>query len=389
MNSSISYDYSPKSCDLCGNTAIKIMLNKLLPRSIFSDNKIVPIALRKIECASCGLVRDGHDFDAESLNRLYQFEYTLNINSDEYHFLTREGAIPRSKLFFDWIWGNLDIRKAEHFQKVLEIGCGSGHLLERMQSSMPHAQCFATEFSETAQKIAIEKGCKVTIGGIEQVSESEIDFVYAVGVLEHVPHPGNFLKAIRERLSSNGTLVLIQPTQDIPSSDVYFSDHLHHFGTDHLSMYAQKIGFTEIEKVVGHPLMPNFSFHMWQPTEPNTNFIRWGITQCHESVTFHEDLFERVNHLVAEIQRDPSRKLAVFGLNERYALLSVYSRLGEAEILCGLSDVVSNVQVNFPVVKPELVKEFPVTDVILCVNQIHYNLVCERLSPLGVVVHAV
>jgi hypothetical protein len=154
-------------------------------------------------------------------------------------------------------------------------------------------------------------------------------------------------------------------------------------------MYAQKIGFTEVVKTVGHPLMPNFSFHLWRPAEPSAEYVRWGRTQCRESIAFHEAMYEQVNHLVDEIRADPSRKLAVFGLNERFALFRAYSRLGEAEIVCGLSDVEANVQVDFPVVKPERVKEFNATDVILCINQIHKDFVRERLSPLGVAVHAI
>jgi SAM-dependent methyltransferase len=363
-------------------------MDKSVPRSMLGDNALSSIILRKLECKNCGLVRAGYEFDAESLSNLYEFDYALNTNTDEYHFLTRQGAIPRSKVIFDWMWEYLKADKTEHFQKVLEIGCGAGHLLVRFQSAFPEAQCVGTEFSEAAREIAASKGSQVMAGGIEQVKGTGFDLIYALTVFEHVPYPGAFLKAIRNRLSPNGTLILIQPTQDVPSSDIYFADHLHHFGTDHLSMYAEKIGFNEAVKIVGHPLMPNFSFHLWRPTEPSTEYVRWGNTQCRESVALHEAMFEKVNHLVDEIQSDPTRSLAVFGLNERFALLRAYSRLGEAKIVCGLSDVEANVQVDFPVVKPERVKEFSATDVILCINQIHKDFVSERLSPLGVAVHA-
>jgi len=381
-------DYSPKSCGLCGSQALEVILDKATPLSMLSDNKTIPISLRKIECINCGLVRDGHEANAEKLNRYYRFDYTLNVNFDEYHFLTLEGAVPRSKLFFDWIWRHLGVREPEQIRKVLEVGCGAGHLLARVRSAMPEAYFFGTELSQAARKMAIDKGFHVILGGIEQVDESGFDLIYTVGVLEHVPHPGDFLSTLRKRLAPGGTLVLVQPSQDVISSDIYFSDHLHHFGTDHLSMYAQRIGFTEVVKEVGYTLMPNFSLHLWERSEPSSDHIRWGNTQCRESIAFHEGMFEQVNRLVDEIQSNPARKLAVFGLNERYALLHAYSRLGDIEIVCGLSDVEPNVQVDFPVVKPGRVKEFPVTDVLMCVNQIHKQYVSERLAPLGVTVHA-
>jgi SAM-dependent methyltransferase len=387
MKTPIERNYSQGYCDLCGSQKLKVILEKLLPYSILSDNKTVPIGLRKIECESCGLIRDGHDINAEYLSRLYQFDYTLNIRPEEYHFLTRQGAIPRSKLFFDWIWDALESNHLINLEKVVEIGCGAGHLLMRMQAALPQAQFWGTEMSEGARSLATSSGCRVIAGGIEQLSETNIDLIYSVGVLEHVPRPGDFIKAIRDHLSPSGMLVLIQPTQDVPSSDIYFSDHLHHFGTDHLDMYAEKIGFTKLIKTVGHPLMPNFSFHMWQPAEPSKDYVRWGQTRCHESITYHEAMFEHVNDLVDELQSNKTRKFAVFGLNERYALLRAYSCLSDLEIVCGLSDVEPGVPVDFPVVKPESVREFPITDVIVCVNQIHQEFVRERLAPLGFTVH--
>src|SRR5205814_2816372 len=162
-----------------------------------------------------------------------------------------------------------------------------------------------------------------------------------------VPQPGEFLKQLRSRLSDHGLLVLAQPTQDVISSDIYFAEHLHHFGTDHLSMYARKIGFTEQAKVVGHPLMPNFSLHVWEKAEPLVQPVSRGQTCCRDSVAQHEADFVAVNGLIREIESDPQRNLAVFGLNERYSLLAAYSRLGDARIICGLSDVESNVSVDF------------------------------------------
>lgn len=387
MKATICYDYSPFLCDLCGSDASKVVINKPSPPSILSDNKKAEVNLYKVECNTCGLVRDAHEISAEGLNKLYQFDYTLNKYTAEYHFLTSRGSIPRSQAFFDWIWRHLKGADPENLRQVLEVGSGAGHLLKRLQDSLPHAVCFGTELSDMARQQASKNGCRVIAGGIEQVSESEIDLIVAVGVLEHVPRPTRFLEAILKRLSGDGILILIQPTQDVLSSDIYFSDHLHHFATDHLRMYAKMVGFAELTREVGHPLMPNFSFHMWRRAEPSADFVGWGGTRCRDSVSYYEALFQRVNQLVGELEADPSRKLAVFGLNEQFAMFDAYSKLAGAAIQCGLSDVEPYVEVAFPVIKPEQAKEFQITDVLLCVNQIHYDYVRERLMPLGVKVH--
>jgi hypothetical protein len=134
--------------------------------------------------------------------------------------------------------------------------------------------------------------------------------------------------------------------------------------------------------------MPNFSFHLWRRSQPSEDFSGGMSTRCRESIDYHEHLFQRVNHLLEQIRLDESRKLAVFGLNERFALFYAYSQLGSADIECGLSDIEPYVEVDFPVISVERFKEFRITDVLLCVNQIHNDHVLRRLNPLGVNVHS-
>lgn len=385
----MSTDYSPDRCDLCGSQSARIILDKPLRRAMRGDNQIVNQSLRKLECTTCGLVRDGNTYTTESLIGLYANDYTPNTNGQEDHFLTRNGPIPRSKVLYDWIWQHLGQQRRELIRNVLEIGCGAGHLLQRIQAGLPGAQCLGTEFNNSARKIAIRNGCRVITGGIEQIPGDSFDLIYAVTVIEHVPEPGKFLNQIRELLSDSGLLVLAQPTQDVPSSDLYFVEHLHHFGTDHLGMYARRIGFAEQVKAVGHALIPNFSLHVWEKAEPSSEAMSMGHTRCRESVAQHEEDFARVNELAREIELDPARSLAVFGLNERYSLLAAYSRLGDTKIVCGLSDVESSVSVDFPVVKPEFVTSFPVTDVLLCVNKVHMEFVRERMAGFNLSIHSI
>jgi SAM-dependent methyltransferase len=380
--------YSPDRCDLCGSSNAAIILDRQSPRTVRGDNRVVAQPLRKLECALCGLVRDGNAYSAESLIELYGNDYGLDTNEQEYQFLTRDGPIPRSRLVHEWMWQYLEQARREQIRSALEIGCGAGYLLQRVQAGLPWARCAGAELNVAAREKASRIGCRIIPGGIEGVSDS-FDLIYAVTVLEHVPKPGHFLTLIRERLSASGSLVLIQPTQDVPSADIYFSEHLHHFGPDHLSMYAGRIGFIEKARAVGHPLMPNFSLHVWERAARSSGAINRGRTCCSESVARHEADFARVSDVVREIEADPVRGLAVFGLNERYALLTAYSRLGDARIVCGLSDVEPSVAVDFPVVKPEAVTDFPVTDVLLCVNPVHLGLVRDRLAPFNVTVHVI
>lgn len=382
-------NYSPALCDLCGSSEARVILDKPAPRAMRGDNQIVSQPLRKMECTRCGLVRDGNAYTPEALTGLYANDYSLDANADEYQFLTRAGSRPRSKVLYDWIWQSIGLERQHNINSILEVGCGAGYLLQRMQANLSWAECVGIEFSNAAREIAIQRGCRVVGGGLAEISKNQFDLIYAVTVLEHVARPSEFLSQLHARLSVDGLLVLAQPTQDVISPDIYFAEHLHHFGTDHLKMYAHKVGFTELVKIVGHELMPNFSLHGWQKAQPSSPPIIRGQTCCEESVAKHEADFARVNEILREIELDPQRSLAVFGLNERYSLLAAYSQLGNAKIICGLSDVESNVAVDFPVVKPELVTRFPVTDVLLCVNKVHLPFVSQRMAEFNLAVHPI
>ncbi len=381
--------YDPGVCDLCGATAHHTLLDKALSRSMTSDGRIVAELLRKQECARCGLVRHGHPAASQVLTTHYQADYTLNISGEqEHHFYTSAGPKPRSAVFAEWMWSLLPATVVD-VPTVLEVGCSAGHLLARVQEKLPAARCFGTEMSAQAVLQAQENGLSVVQGGIEAAPDHRYDLIYCIGVLEHVPSPRAFLGGLRERLSPEGTLLLCQPTQDVPGYDVYFADHLSHFGSDHLRMYAHQAGFREQAMMAGHPLMPNFSMHVWRLDEAREAPPIWdGRTRCREAIDHYEAYFRRVDALVDAVAADPGRRLAVFGLNEVFALLMAYTGLGETEIVCGLSDVEPPRPVDFPVVKPEEAVEHGITDVLLCINTIYLDRVRARLIPLGMAVHA-
>ena len=63
-------------------------------RGMTSDGRILPRALKKILCLSCGLVRDGFGFDAADLAEHYGKSYQLNVtdSGEEHVFFTPESV---------------------------------------------------------------------------------------------------------------------------------------------------------------------------------------------------------------------------------------------------------------------------------------------------------
>lgn len=379
--------FDGSTCDLCGSTDYSVLLDLPTGRAMRSDRHVIKHDLRKVACKRCGLVRSGSSFD--SLEEMYRQDYTLSVQTGEHYFYTDRGPLSRSALLCDWLADSAGSRWWRA-SRCLEVGAGCGMLLEQLSSRFDDKSFAGIELSKTAAAVAQSRGLPVKEGGLDELCGLQYDLIYAVAVIEHVPSPAEFLRALRNLLVPGGVLLLCQPTQDVPSYDLFFADHLHHFGTEHLSGYAQKCGFCELELCVGHEWMPNFSLHVWQVVgEPET--LRWegrpGYTTC--STTAHEVLasVSRLNDKLEEVART-GQPVAVFGLNEVYCLFRAYSRLGELPIVCGMDDAPEKEeykQLGFPVVRPEDSIRFRINDVLLTMNKIYYPEASRRLERLGLV----
>jgi SAM-dependent methyltransferase len=378
-------------CDLCGSGESAALIDSATQRALRSDRIVVPMSLRKLECRNCGLVRDGSAYDPAA-GRMYESAYQLTL--DEHQFYTPEGLRPRSAVFADWIAEVVGAAPLAGVARALEVGAGSGLLTAEIAKRMPNAEVNGIELGAEAVAEAARLGRAVTAMRIEDVPAGAYDLVYAIAVLEHVPSPSNFLMEIRRVLTPGGLAVLAQPTQDVESYDVFFVDHLHHFGAGHLAAYAEKSGLKEIARRVGHPQMPNFSIHVLKAGErPATWNWRGGPwrTRCDATAARVTADMRALDTLLDRLAAD-RRGLAVFGIHEVFALASAYSALGDAAIRCGLDDQPARAAREshpFPVVIPEACVEYGIDDVLLTMNKLYYPHASARIEQLGVSAHPV
>ncbi len=384
--------YSANTCDLCGSAEYGILAHWPTGRAMRSDRRVVATDLRKLRCTRCGLVRSGESFDDAKLLDCYASEY--EAAPADYTFYTPQGPLPRSAAFCQWITDAVGASRLAAVRRCLEIGAGSGALLERLQRRFPHVKCEGLELNRAAALAARERGLDVHSAGLGEWQGDAYDLIYSVAVLEHVPSPTRFLSGIRRRLQPGGLLILSQPTQEVPSTDILYLDHLHHFGAEHLRQYAPKCGFREVHRDVGHAWMPNFSLHVWEAGEAVAPF-RWTgpatTTTCEATARQMADNFTRLNARLAELQAR-KRAVGVFGLSEVYGLARAYSSLGSFPVACGLDDRPDQPdyqKLGFPVVTPEACRRFAVEDVILAVNKVFHTQLLPRLARLGVAVHPV
>jgi 2-polyprenyl-3-methyl-5-hydroxy-6-metoxy-1,4-benzoquinol methylase len=359
-----------------------------------SDRKIVHVDLEKYLCSHCGLVYSRALSNSHDLQTFYSDEYTLSEQSAEYFFYTPEGPLSRSSMFCNWIVSAMGGHHWRKASRCLEVGAGSGLLVREFIRRFPSQRFEGIELNKAAVAFAQERGLPVRRGEPETLDAAQYDIIYSVAVLEHVDWPTDFICSLHRALKPGGLLFLCQPTQDVPSYDLFFSDHLYHFGTEHLREYACKTGFRELGFVVGYEWMPNYSLHLWRAIEPASG-VTWqgppGFSTCAQTARDVLADMARLDELLADLS-ERRRRVAVFGLNEVYSLTCAYSGLSDFPVVCGLDDEPDKAEyatLPFPVVRPEQCVALNVQDVILTMNKVYYEQVEQRLKPLGLSLHPV
>jgi SAM-dependent methyltransferase len=264
--------------------------------------------------------------------------------------------------------------------RVLEVGCGQGSLLERLAASFPSATFSGIDLNVAAVARANRKGLDVHIASSRDIS-GRYDTTIAFGVLEHVPHPTEFLRDLRAHLSEGGDLILGQPMQDAPGYDLFFVDHLHHFTMEHVRGLGAKVGLDQSAVIAGCPLVADFSLHRFRKVEGQSLSISFQNPVSLQSVKQYLAAFARIDNVLRE-----HPKIAVFGTGEVFALMYAYSNLAHADIICGLDDNRDrreNHHWPFPVILPDKVYDFSVRDVLLSINPRYNQMVSKRLLDMG------
>ncbi len=382
--------FDPSNCDLCGSPDDEVLVHVPTGRAMRSDLGSVAVSLVKRACARCGLVRSGGIEADLGLEGYYAEQYTVGLQQ-EHCFYSPEGPRRRSVVFGDWFREAAPDAAWRQARRVLEIGAGSGRLLGELAQRFPGSEFVG--FEPHREAAARARGTGLAVYDSWSEVGTGFDLAYSVAVVEHVASPSAFLRDIATRLRPGGRLLLSQPTQDVPSYDVFFVDHLHHFGSAHLKRYALKCGFDEETVLIGHPLMPNFSLHLWRRLEAPVNGedSEWSgpkaVTTCAETAQRVLQDMARVDALLVRLLGE-GRRVAVFGLREVYWLARCYSTVGDFPFVCGLDDEPDRPEyadLGFPVLRPEDCRSLGVQDVILAMNVLYYPAVRERLGRLGLV----
>jgi 2-polyprenyl-3-methyl-5-hydroxy-6-metoxy-1,4-benzoquinol methylase len=316
--------------------------------------------LHKVQCETCGLLSNYRDLDSETLNEFYKTRYMLAERADQSEpaFFVNGNEIKRSDVIGDWF--STFIRRMSpsvEGRSFLEIGCGEGKLLQSLKRHFPTSEFYGLEPNITACDLARKEGVKVFNCGYDELqSGKKFDIVYSFAVFEHLPDPKHFLQFAAKILADGGILVMSQPCQDIPSHDLYFVDHLHHFHSQHVVSLAEQSGLKHLHTDVGTSLIPAFSMHAFTPSPLTSKKIDLKAPKDFD-IKHNISIWEqRIQGFRKLINNRTEQKICVWGVGEIFSLLSIYGELRTGDIVAGFDNNSQRYEGthSFPVLYPTL-----------------------------------
>ena len=167
------------------------------------------------QCGACGLMVTTPVPDAALMARYYPAAYYGGAGGARFPSLMER--------LQDWLYGmrarQVEALAGRRAGRVLDIGCGRGHLLARFRRR--GWEVFGTELTETAAAFARDvHHLPVQVGTMDEVRfpAGHFDAVVLWHVLEHVPVPVRTLAAAARVLRPGGILMVAVPNAASPEA---------------------------------------------------------------------------------------------------------------------------------------------------------------------------
>lgn len=226
-------------CRLCGSTGPHQAMD--VREMMFGTRELFEYFC----CAACGTLQIHHALDGEDLMRHYPPNYYshnasaqpgvfrwLVTQHDEYKL--RGGRGMRGAFFgarvpegiFRVLLGGDVVRMiaqlaVEHDARILDVGCGTGELLDRLTrigfDNLRGADPFIEVDGESAEGVPLMKADLGDVAG-------KFDLIMFNHSLEHVPDPVATLKVASEKLAAGGMCLARVPTTSSEAWTTYRAD---------------------------------------------------------------------------------------------------------------------------------------------------------------------
>lgn len=143
-------------------------------------------------------------------------------------------------------------------KSILDVGCGTGHLLEKL-IKFPDLVRVGIELNSDRASLARKNSkCEIHQVPIEVFSCSrKFDVITIMNVLSHIPSFSELLTSVKSLMSEKGKLILKvgEFSKDVEKGDVFgwgIPDHMHFLGTKTINVICEKYDFD----IIRHDRIP-------------------------------------------------------------------------------------------------------------------------------------
>ncbi|UJP65935.1 class I SAM-dependent methyltransferase [Mongoliitalea daihaiensis] len=203
------------------------------------------------ECASCNLVFTNPRPNQESIHTYYQSDAYISHQdkitsiTDILYKLVRKYTL-RTKI-------NLLNSLKPSQGSLLDIGCGTGYLLEA--ANKKGWICEGIEPGKDARKLAKKKGLRVN-KSLDDLKEKQFDCISLFHVLEHIHLLRKDTKKILRLLKETGYLIIAVPNRNSLDANKYQANwaawdvprHLYHFDQRSFQKFTEEFGLEIIDQ---------------------------------------------------------------------------------------------------------------------------------------------
>jgi len=197
------------------------------------------------------------------------------------------------KLFYERYFALIDAECREA-ASVLDVGCGCGHLLERLSI---HPQLDRTGIELNRERAAFARKvarCDIFESSIEELrGERRFDVISLINVISHVPDFGNFFEKLRRLLAERGRVIIKtgEMKPDVKRSAIFdweFPDHLQFLGWRTMDYICAKSGFRVRKHLRTTLAKERFAATTWrmQGRSRLRNAVKAGVSRVPLALTF-------------------------------------------------------------------------------------------------------
>jgi 2-polyprenyl-3-methyl-5-hydroxy-6-metoxy-1,4-benzoquinol methylase len=262
------------NCPACDGIESKLFLNKM--------------GFKLKSCNDCGLIfLNPRPTEAAQIDFFSQSK-ALNLYSD----LVESTKVERLELIFIPLANKIFNEFGRKGGNLLEVGCGSGLLLEALSMQNTPWKLKGVEPSERAVKICSDKGLDVFNGSLEALKDDQkYDLVVFWAVFDHFYNPFSIIEKCYSLLNPGGSIVIGNINIDgfdslitgVDNDAFVPPERMNFFGIKSMTMMLERGAFIDIEIKTTGRLDVDIVKNYWESGKHNgrNNFL--------EKIIFGED----------------------------------------------------------------------------------------------------